>query len=576
MASTSEPDRTPTPFVDRLVTPPTLRPRRDGGGAGSLRVHARATTVRLHRDVPDTPVWAYAGHLPGPTIEVRRDAEVRVHWVNELTGPLPIVAVAGPPGSQNEPGRSGAAPVDLSGIPAWTAVHVHGAAVHGDSDGWPENGVLRGQQSIYEYPNRQRATTLWYHDHAMNLTAYQVYAGLAGMYLIRDEEEAALDLPGGRYELPLVIKDVNLDTGPDGGFTGRLLHKTEVGANEFFGPYTTVNGRIWPYARLRPTHYRLRLLNAANARTYRLLLLDEDGTPVPGLMWLIGTDGGLLGAPAPVPEEGLVLAPAERADVLLELPGRAGRTLTMVNTAAAPYTGAAAATAPGVPDPAHRLPFPQVMRIQVDQRPAPPVARPATLSPTFRRLSHDDLPSEHGHRLVMLVKSAKPLREMVPVEADEKGPGIVRISDTRGTTGYRMVAGTWADAATIHVAQDAWEIWRILNLSGQMHPIHLHLVQFQILRRETYDAGGFDPATGEADPPVKWTATLPVPPEEAGWKDTVRVNPNEMAVVAARFADYSGRYVYHCHLLEHEDAGMMRPFVVMPAGIPGMPGGHTH
>lgn len=563
-----------TPFVDELPVPPVLRPQRGAQGTGVLRIRARSTTVSLHRALPRTPVWAYEGHLPGPTIEVRRDAGLRVHWINKLTGPLPIVAVTGPPGSQNEPGRSGATPKDLSAMPAWTAVHVHGAAVGGDSDGWPENGVSPGDRSVYTYPNRQRATGLWYHDHAMNLTAYQVYAGLAGMYLIRDAEEDALHLPSGRRELPLMLKDVNLDQDGDGRFTGRLLHKMEQGANEFFGPYTTVNGRIWPYARFRPTSYRLRLLNAANARTYRLVLLDGSGAPVTGAMRLIGTDGGLLGMPVAVPPEGLVLAPAERADVLLDLHAYAGQTLTLVNTAAAPYAGAPAAHPPGVPDPAHRLAFPQVMQLRVAPGPAPAPQLPATLSPTFRRLTHDDLPPEHGHRLIMLVKSSKPLREMAPAP---DGPGIVRIKAANGTTaGFRMAAGTWADANTIHVIQDSWEIWRVLNLSGQTHPIHLHLVQFQILRREAYDASGFDPATGEADPPIQHLATLPVPPEEAGWKDTVRVNPNEMAVVAARFADHSGRYVYHCHLLEHEDAGMMRPFVVMPAGIPGMGGGHGH
>ncbi|GAA3343058.1 multicopper oxidase domain-containing protein [Amorphoplanes nipponensis] len=573
--TTAAPGATLTPFVDELPVPPVLRPMYDSHGSGVLRVRARNTTVSLHRALPRTPVWAYEGHLPGPTIEVRRDAPVRIHWINKLTGPLPFASVAGPPGSQNEPGRSGAVPRDLAGVPAWTAVHVHGAAVAAASDGWPENGVLTGDRSVSTYPNQQRATALWYHDHAMNLTAYQVYAGLAGTYLIRDDEEEALDLPSGRRELPLVLKDVNLDLDEQGRFTGRLLHKTEQGANEFFGPYTTVNGRIWPYGRFRPALHRLRMLNASNARTYRLVLLDAAGAPVTGTMWLIGTDGGLLGAPVAVPPDGLVLAPAERADVLVDLRGQAGQTLTLVNTAAAPFRGAPATAAPGTGDPANRLPFPNVMQLRVEAGPAAPATPvPATLSPTFRRLTHDDLPDDHGHRLVMLVKSSKPLREMEPAP---DGPGTVRLKAADGTTaGFRMVAGTWADAATFHVTQDGWEIWRVLNLSGQMHPIHLHLVQFQILRREAYDASGFDPATGEAEPPIAHVATLPVPPEEAGWKDTVRVNPNEMAVVAARFTGHSGRYVYHCHLLEHEDAGMMRPFVVLPAGIPGMPGGHSH
>lgn len=543
------------PFVDRLRVPRVIRP-----GTGTLRITARAARVRWHRDLPMSDVWAYEGQVPGPTIEVRRGQRLRVHWRNELRGELPITAVVAPAGSSDEPGRSGGEVRDLSGIPAWTAVHVHGAAVDGGSDGWPENGMSAGEEQVFVYPNEQRASGLWYHDHAMNLTAYQVYAGLAGMYLIRDDTEDGLGLPHGTRELPLMIKDVNLDLDDEGRATGRLLHKIEQGGNEAFGPFTSVNGRIWPYARLRPTLYRLRLLNASNARTYRLAIVDEAGVPLPAAMTLVGTDGGLLGAAAPVPH--LVLAPAERADVLLDLHALGGRTLTVINTAPAPYRGQ---------DGERRA---RVMQLRVEHGAFKAARIPAVLDPEFRRLTHDDLPHDHGHRLIMLVKSAKPLREMV---ADEPGPGITTIVGEDGTAGhYRTAAGTWTDAATIHVQQDAWEIWRILNLSGQTHPIHLHLVQFQILRRETYDASGFDPATGEADPPVRWTGTLPVPGDEAGWKDTVRVDPQQMAVVAARFAGHSGRYVYHCHLLEHEDAGMMRPFTVMPAGIPGMDGGHAH
>jgi spore coat protein A len=455
-------------------------------------------------------------------------------------------------------------------IPQWTVVHLHGGAVAPDSDGWPENGALPGNRVTHVYENRQRATMLWYHDHAMALTALNVYSGLAGGYLIRDDEEDALGLPSGRHEIPLILADRNLDLGPDGRFTGRLLHKMEDGANEFFGPYTSVNGAIWPYVKLRAAPYRLRLLNASNARTYQLMVLDADGAPVTGLMTQIGTDGGLLGAPVPVPDGGLVLAPAERADVLLDLRGYAGTSLAVVNVAPAPYRGAAVAGPPGAPDPASHLPHPEVLRVDVG---APAGADsweiPAVLSPTFHRLTHDDLPDDHGHRLISLVKSAKPLRELAPAAA---GPGVFALTGPDGTTtGYQTLAGTWTDAPSIYVTQDSWEVWRILNLSGQTHPIHLHLVQFQILARQAYDRHGFDPATGEASPPVAYTGDVPVPANEAGWKDTVRVDPGELAVVAARFTGHSGRYVYHCHLLEHEDHGMMRPYVVLPAGLPGMP-----
>ena len=135
----------------------------------------------------------------------------------------------------------------------------------------------------------------------MGITRFNVYAGLAGVYVIRDDEEDALGLPSGPYELPLLLQDRNLDTDAGGRLTGRLLHKVEEGTMEFFGPFTTVNGVIWPYADVEARRYRLRLLNGANARTFRLVLLDEAGRPIRDALRQIGTDGGLLGVPSPCP-----------------------------------------------------------------------------------------------------------------------------------------------------------------------------------------------------------------------------------------------------------------------------------
>ena len=135
---------------------------------------------------------------------------------------------------------------------------------------------------VADYDNDQRATMLWYHDHALGITRFNVYAGLAGLWVIRDDEEDRLGLPSGPYEIPLLIQDRNLDTGADGALSGRLLHKVEEGTMEFFGPFTLVNGTIWPYVSVEPRSYRLRLLNGSNARTYRLLFLDEKGHVCPG------------------------------------------------------------------------------------------------------------------------------------------------------------------------------------------------------------------------------------------------------------------------------------------------------
>ena len=272
-----------TKFKDCLRVPPTLRPQIKADQQYILRVHMRPARVQLHSELPPSEVWTYEGSLPGPTIEVSRGQRLQVEWINAIPEdqPYPITAVTAPDGSQNEPGRSGRpANSTVATLPPWTVVHLHGGRTIANSDGWTENGALSGQLTTSDYTNDQQATLLWYHDHAMGITRFNVYAGLAGLYIIRDAEEEALRLPAGPYEIPLLIQDRNLDTAPDGSLTGRLLHKVEDGTMEFFGPFTLVNGTIWPHLPVEARQYRLRLLNGSNARIYRLVLLDESGIPV--------------------------------------------------------------------------------------------------------------------------------------------------------------------------------------------------------------------------------------------------------------------------------------------------------
>jgi spore coat protein A len=310
----------------------------------------RPAQVQLHSDLPPSEVWTYAGSLPGPTIEVSRGQSLQVEWINAIPGdePYPITAVTAPDGTQNEPGRSGRpANSTVATLPPWTVVHLHGGRTAAVSDGWTENATLSGQSTTCDYTNDQQATLLWYHDHAMGITRFNVYTGLAGLYIIRDAEEAALLLPAGPYEIPLLIQDRNLETAPDGSLTGRLLHKVEDGTMEFFGPFTLVNGTIWPHLPVEARQYRLRLLNGSNARIYRLVLLDESGSPVHGQIKQIGTDGGLLGCPVDLPADGLVLAPAERADLIIDFGAMPGQRLTLVNTAGAPFDNGPATHPPG-------------------------------------------------------------------------------------------------------------------------------------------------------------------------------------------------------------------------------------
>lgn len=580
----------PTKFKDPLRIPPVLRPVPTvGGGYHTLRIRLRPARVRLHSELPPTDVWAYDGHFPGPTIEVRRGERLAVEWANDLAagaGNFPLIAVkcadpadGAPPEQipQNRPGRDGGtADVALADLTPWTVAHLHGGRTAPTSDGWTENAALPGQATLARYDNDQPATLLWYHDHAMSITRYNVMAGLAGLYLIRDGEEAALGLPGGEHEVPLLIQDRNLDVDGAGALTGRLLHKIEASTNEFFGPFTLVNGTIWPHLDVAPRQYRFRVLNGSNARTYRLVLLDGHGHPVPGAVKQIGTDGGLLGAPVDLPSGGLILAPAERADLLIDFRAFRGARLTLVNTAGAPFGNDPASQAPGMPDPANRLPHPEVLQFRVGHAAvADPFVLPSALAPTFARLDHDSLPHQHAHRWVALVEDGDThmltLRELQELPADDGGTGeslVVLVDATGVSRRFRTVARQFEDTVNFFVAYGGTEVWNFLNTTEDTHPMHVHLVQFQLLRRDIYDSmGKIDPVTGATTAPIAFVRHGALDANEAGWKDTVRVNPGEHVAIAATFTGYTGRYMYHCHVIEHEDRDMMRPFVVLPADV---------
>ncbi|MFH8571208.1 O-aminophenol oxidase PhsA [Streptomyces sp. NPDC017993] len=579
-----------TPFTDALRVPPVLRPGRKRARRG-IDIELKTTWVRLHSQLPPTKVWAYAGHFPGPTIEVRRGERLRVAWVNRLTGSHPVTAaeaapVPGAPLPTEVAGRSGATLVEgVDRLPAWVVTHLHGAVTGGGNDGWSENAVAHGDAQLSEYPNDHRAAAWWYHDHAMDITRWNVFAGLAGMYLIRDEEEDALQLPSGEREIPLILQDRNLDTDEDGRLTGRLLHKTLVVGTDpqgknvalpFSGPYTLVNGTIWPYADVDARWYRFRLLNAANARTFTLRLVDDKtGAQITGAVHQIGSDGGLLPRPLTV-DGGLSVAPAERMDLLIDFGRLRGRTLRLINDE------------PGVR-------CPQVMQFRVGkEKPADPFVLPAVLSSSFERLTHDNVPS-HQHRLVVLTPPGPlgnghpEMWEMQEVEPDAvpiPGDGVIQVKGAGGTVRtYRRGARMFDDALGFLVRYGDWEQWSFLNLGGAgMHPMHIHLIDFQVLSRDIYPAdpqSPFDKELGGTLAPLEYGGRAPIAPGDQGWKDVIQVPPGQMVNVIGQFRGARGRFMYHCHLLEHEDMGMMRPFAVMPPEVlafhhhrPG--GGHGH
>ena len=287
---------------------------------------------KLHSQLPPTKLWGYEGQYPGPTIEAQTDEAVSVLWENQLPQDhlFPI-----------DPRVHGAMPP----APAVrTVTHLHGARTSSDSDGLPERWVKSGGSATYSYANHQRAATLWYHDHALGITRLNVYAGLAGFYLLRDEQERSLNLPSGAYEICLMIQDRILNDKAQLLYGATNDDGTPVAAGTwgpaFFGNLPVINGAISPHLDVEPRLYRLRILNASNSRFFNLYFnLASSPFSIPSLVpfYQIGSDGGLL--PQSVKLQKLLLGPAERADVIIDFSAAKGKTVTLSNDAMSPYPG---------------------------------------------------------------------------------------------------------------------------------------------------------------------------------------------------------------------------------------------
>jgi o-aminophenol oxidase len=581
---TNAPPTPLAPYVDALPVPRRLRAVDHDGW---ISVHMRAGTHRFHRDLPESTVWGYDGGVPGPTIEAERGRPVTVEWSNGLDGPFPVVVTVAPVPADDDgvpvqcvPGLSGGVPdARAAALAGHTVVHLHGGLTPASFDGWAENLFAPGQKAVFHYPMDQRAALLWYHDHVMGITKYDVYAGLAGLWIIRDDRERELDLPEGLpFEVPLLIQDRNFDVDEHGRLSGRLLHKTDPDVMEAFAPFTVVNGKVWPVLDVQTATYRFRVLNGSNARTYRLVLL-RDGEPDLGRIVQIGTDHGLLRAPVPVPTNGLVLASAERADLLVDFSDlEPGTELTLVNTARAPFDGSSfpATAAESAADLPGLLPYPHVMRFRVAAGSAAPRRIPRELATDYEPPAADELAAAPRRAIALIEREIEgetnmlTMRELAPADDDYGGP-VVTVAAGDRTARYRVVAAHFEDTTTFFPMLGEYEIWRLINLTGDTHPIHLHLDPFQILARHPirYEI----PEGGIGDRDLAAIVTLERDPDdeldhtiddnEHGLKDTIRVNPNEIVEIAVRFTSYSGRYMYHCHILEHEDRDMMRPFVTM-------------
>jgi spore coat protein A len=290
-----------TPFVDPLPVPPVATPVGQSEIGPQYRLAMVERQQRLHRDLPPTTVWGFddgttGGGYPGPTVEARAGAPIRVTWANDLRD------------SAGDLRTAHFLPVDscvdgAETAAARTVIHLHGGHVPSEFDGQPESTLLPGQEASYDYPNNQEAATLWYHDQALGITRLNATMGLAGFYILRSDAEDALGLPAGKYEVPLIIQDRSFH--PNG-----QVSYPQKWQEEFFGDTVLVNGKVWPYLEVDRGLYRFRVLNASTSRTYTLSLSP--------FVWLvqIGTDGGLLNHG--VAQSAVTVSPGERADVIVD------------------------------------------------------------------------------------------------------------------------------------------------------------------------------------------------------------------------------------------------------------------
>jgi len=566
--------------------------------------------------------WTF--NYPAFTIEAKQGNYAVVKWINDLKDPLTgnflphILPVdqtlhwANPPGGIAGRDTRGTDPNQYLG-PVPIVTHVHGAHTQEESDGYPEAWYLPAATDIpigyatvgtfhdgfaakfeaiwgvpwqpgsalFAYSNDQRATTLWYHDHSLGMTRLNVYAGPAGFYLVRggpDDLPAGVlpgpapgpmnapqqPLPGpGIYEIPIVVQDRSFNTDgslfypdnraffeglepnqlqipfiPDAACDGNS-DISPIWNPEFFGNMTVVNGRTWPFLDVEQRRYRFRLLNGCQSRF--LILKMDNGMP----FYHIGTEGGFL--PAPLTLNELLIGPAERFDVIVDFNSiPVGTSVTMLNIGPdEPFGGGI----PGVDfDPADPNSTGQVMQFRVVAAMGPDTSTPpaALVLPPVTPLGAPD-----NVRQITLNEEES---TTVFVVEDSNGDVVLDCNLGEPFGPKAALLGTladgpllWMDPITEDPNIGATEMWEIHNFTMDAHPIHVHLVMFQVVNRED--------ATGTVRGPEPW---------ETGWKDTVIAYPDEITRIKAKF-DIAGLFVWHCHILEHEDNEMMRPYrVVQP------------
>ncbi|MDU3525280.1 multicopper oxidase [Clostridium sp.] len=501
-------------FIDKLLIPGTAQPINDVNNEYKDNEKYYHITMKeaehyFSSYFPPTKIWGYNGLYPGPTIEAFKNISTNVLWDNKLPDKHFLPYDTTLHGTVDDPEGK-------------TVVHLHGAKVESSSDGHPEAWFTNGfkitgpefTRKVYEYTNYQSGATLWYHDHAMGQTRLNVYAGLAGFYILRDLLEERLNLPKGKYEVPLLVQDKSFTEEGELFYPAAPPFPVSVFPSivpGFFGDTIVVNGKVWPYLDVEPRKYRFRILNASNRRQYIMRLSNNEE------FIQIGTDGGLI--EEPVNLTSFKLMPAERIDIIIDFSQHVGERIILMNDDTnADISGTN-----------------MIMRFNVVK---PLQGEDTSVVPSTLRVVH---PLNKG-----LVRRKR--KVSFGAMTDRYGRPMLMIDNM-----------TWSDPITEKPELDSIEIWNLINPMPLPHPIHIHLIQFKILWRRPFDVEAYN-NTGE----VIYTGPKEEPHDyERGFKDTVDSEAGKVTRIIMQFKGYAGNYVWHCHFLEHEDYEMMRPLKVV-------------
>jgi spore coat protein A, manganese oxidase len=452
-----------------------------------------------------TKVWGYNNAFPGPTFKVTQNQAIKVNWINQL----PSTHIFGVDRSLH--GNNLGEPEVRS------VTHQHGGLNKAEDDGSPHDWNVPGQSKTVDYTNAQSAGTYWYHDHTMGNTRTAIAAGLEGAYIVQDPKNQ-YRYPNGEFDVPLIVTDRSFDANGQVMYDGATQWQPE-----YLGDRILVNGMVSPYQTVKKAAYVYRFINGSNARFYRLKLVDQRGIQHP--LVVLGSDGGY----APFNSWNLLVSPGERFDLSLNFRYYAllgATSLRLVNDAPAPYPMGAAPVASLQAVMQFRLNGGSVWNSE-------PLFFPKWGPPAF---SLD---------LNVPIRTLK-LQEQL----DATGSPIRLMIDGKG----------YHDPVSEVVRLNRPEIWEFVNTTADTHPIHLHMDAFKVLSRRT-----FDPAKYAATGQVVYTGPSRfAEPSEYGSKDTVKVNPGEVTRIYVKFTHFTGDFVWHCHILEHEDNDMMRPLRIVP------------